>query len=84
MRSSRMNVTFDDSDTTKRFVLNLFRKNIDKEGFIVEQSKPKQRVLTQDGEEITLSEFAGILKGSEIFVKSNIASLIKAADLLAH
>lgn len=63
-------------------VLKFFDKTIDEEGYIVEKSKPTQRVLDMNGEEIKTDEFAGITPGSEIFVKSDLISLIHLADRL--
>jgi hypothetical protein len=71
-------LTFDSSGV--RYVLGLFGKTVDDEKYLVEQDDPNQRVLTVKGEEIRLPNFAGIRKGSEIYVKSDIDSLIEAAD----
>lgn len=78
---SNLKITFSDEES-KRFVLEAFDKSIDAEGFIVEKSTG-ERVLARDGEEITLSEFAGIRKGSEVFIKNDLASLIQLSDDLA-
>lgn len=69
-------ITFDDS--AREFVLDAFGKT-DRDGFIVEKKKTDQKVLTPRGEEISLKDFAGMRKGSVIFVKSDIVSLIEAA-----
>lgn len=71
-------ITFEKS--TKELILSFFDKIVDKDGFIVEKGDITQRVLTPDGEEITLDEFAGIRKGSEIFIKSNLPSMIELVD----
>jgi len=68
-------ITFDDE--SKRVILEFFDKTVDEVGFIIEKSNPKQRVLSPEGEEIHLVEWAGIAKGSQVFVKSDIVSLIK-------
>lgn len=73
-------ITFDDS--AKAFILETFDKEVDSEGYIVEKNNPKQKVLTRHGEEIKLEDFAGIVKGSEVFVKSDLVSLIELADAL--
>jgi hypothetical protein len=70
-------LTFDQD--SKREVLELFDKSVDGEGFIVEISNPQQRVLTPKGEEILLDEWAGVIKGSEAFVKKDTFSLIELA-----
>jgi len=69
--------TFDKD--VKEDVLELLGKTIDSEGFIVEKDNINQRVLTPKGEEIRLEEWAGIIKGSEAFVKSDIFSLMEIA-----
>lgn len=68
-------ITFNESSRNE--ILEAFGKTFDKERRIVEKSNPEQRVLTPDGEEINIDEFAGIIKGSQIFVKSDLPSLIK-------
>lgn len=73
-------ITFDKS--AKDFVLETFNKSTDDEGYIVEKDSPNQRVLTPDGEEIKKEEFAGIKKGSEKYIKSDLVSLIKLSDEL--
>ena len=63
-------------------ILSFFDKTVDSEGFIVEKNDPTQRVITPEGEEIRLEEFAGIRKGSEIFIKSDLPSLFDLMDIL--
>ena len=63
----------------KKEILQSFGKSVDSEGYLID-SKNSKRVLTNEGEEITLKEFAGITKGSEIYLKSDIISLIKYID----
>ncbi len=63
----------------KEDILELFGKTIDSEGFIVEKENINQRVLTPKGEEIRLEEWAGIIQGSEAFVKSDTFSLMEIA-----
>mgnify|MGYP001565613741 FL=1 len=62
--------------------MELYGKVIDKEGFIVEKDNPSQRVLTPDGEEIHITEWGGIRKGSEAFIKNDMFSLIELAKKL--
>lgn len=66
-------ITFDESATDA--ILDEFNKAVDEEGYIIE-ADTGERVLTPEGEEITKEEFAGIAKGSEIFVEDNFVSLI--------
>jgi len=69
-------ITYDES--LKNEILSIFNKGVDGENFIVEKDT-NLRVLTPEGEEVKLGEFAGISKGSEVFIKSDIRSLIKHA-----
>lgn len=70
-------VTFEES--FKKEILTIFDKSVDDDDFIVEASNPTQKVLTPNGEDIRLKEFAGIKKGSEIFIKGDLISLIEFA-----
>ena len=73
-------ITFDES--TKEEILSCFGKTIDKEGYIVERDNPEQRVTTPEGDFVPIQEFAGIRKGSEIYLKSDLPSLIKLLDVI--
>ena len=73
-------ITFEKS--AREDVLSFFDKTIDENGFIVEKEDPTQKVITPDGEEITIDNFAGIRKGSEIFIKSDRNSLINLTELI--
>lgn len=73
-----MIITFDDS--TRDFVLDTFGKKSDSDGYV---SDDGHRVLTPRGEEIAIAEFAGVRKGSVVFVKSDITSLIEAAEAMS-
>jgi hypothetical protein len=75
----KIQVTFDDS--TRDFVLDAFGKTASK-GFIYEKAKPGEKVLTPRGEEIPLKEFAGVRKGSVVFLRSDIVSLVEAAETI--
>ena len=59
---------------------NLLDKAIDSEGFVVEKNNQTQRVVSIDGEELQAKKFAGMKKGSEIFFKKDLPSLIEMAD----
>jgi hypothetical protein len=73
-------ITFDAS--TKEEMLSCFGKTVDKEGYIIEKDFPEQRVITPEGDLISIEEFAGIRKGSEIYLKSDLPSLIKLLDVI--
>jgi len=62
-------------------ILNLLGNKTNNQGFIVdEQDRP---VLTRDAETVRLDDLAIIRKGSKIFIKKDIVSLVKyAADLI--
>lgn len=66
----------------KRFILDALDKSVDAENFIVEKSAPTQRVVTPEGEEVKLDEFGGVRKGSMIFIKSGLVSMIKLSEKL--
>jgi hypothetical protein len=77
-------ITFDKS--LKKDILSVFGKEVDGEGFVIE-ADTKQRVLSPDGEEVAMKEFAGVSKGSEVFIKSDLFSLInfsKRGDVICH
>ncbi len=73
----KMIITFDDS--LKEDILKALDKSVDKEGYIVEKSFPEQKVLSPDGEEVHINDFARITKGSEIFIKKDLPSLVAFA-----
>ena len=73
-------LTFDRS--AARFILDTFGKTVDGENYLVEKENAGQRVLTPQGAEVRLAQFAGIRRGSEIIVTSDMASLIEAADAI--
>ena len=63
-------------------ILQAFNKTVDENGYIVEKDDPGKKVLTIDGEELRLEDFAGIRKGSAIFIKSDLVSIINLVDIL--
>lgn len=73
-------IIFDNS--AREFILESFNKITNKEGYIVEKSNPAQKVLSPDGEPIKETEFAGVKKGSEVFIKSDLLSIIELSDKL--
>lgn len=70
-------ITFPDS--LRELVLGAFNKKADSDGLVIE-ADTGHRVLSHDGQEMTLDEFGGIKKGSEIFIRDDIASLISFYD----
>ena len=72
-------ITF--GEGAKDWLLDVFDKATDGEGYIVEKFNPGQRVLTPtSGEEITKKELAVIKSGSERFIKGDITSLMEVAN----
>ena len=71
-----INFTFDNNLNTKKFILGIFGKTTDEEGYIIEKES-KKRILGSNGQEITVAEFGSIKNGSEIYVKSGIVSLVE-------
>ncbi len=67
-------IIFDKS--AKKKILQYFNKEVDVENNIVD-SKTKKKVLTLYGEELQINDFGGIFIGSEIYVKSDLASIVK-------
>ena len=73
-------ITFDES--AKEDILSYFDKTIGHDQYIVEKGDTTKKVITPDGEDMVLRDFAGIRKGSEIFIKSDLPSLIHLLDQL--
>lgn len=69
-------IIFDNHEDSKLFVLQSIGKEVDEEGYIMD-SETKERVLLPNGEELLFKDFAGVKKGSEIFIKSDIISLVE-------
>lgn len=61
--------------TLRPQVLKAFQKKVDNESYITDGISG-ERVLTHEGEEIQVKDFGGILKGSLVFVKSDLISLV--------
>lgn len=70
-----MNTIVFDEDT-KDFVFEVFNKGVDKEGYIIEK-ETGSRVITPEGEFVRSENFAAIVPGSEVFVTSDMPSLLK-------
>jgi len=77
----RRTITFDDTDEARLSVLHLNGKTVDKENFIIEKNTG-ERVLTPAGNEVRLSEFAGLRKGSVIVITNDLPSLIEQAEYI--
>ena len=77
-----MNKTITFDKESKEGLLDMFGVGVDGEGFIVEKANPKRRILASNGEPSKLTDLAAIKKGSLVFVKSDIVSVIDLADSL--
>ena len=73
--SETISLTFDKS--LKKEVLEFFNKEVNNDGIIVEKSNPSQIVISTDGQEVKIEEFGGIKKGSEVFIKNDLISLMR-------
>lgn len=67
------------SKETIPFILEAFGKSINDDGFIIEKSTG-ELVLTPEGEEIEASKFGGLKKGSEIFIKDDLFSIMNLSE----
>jgi len=75
MNEDLITLTFDES--AKIEILNFMNKKVDEEGLIVEKDNPSQKVLSIEGEEVSIDEFGGVRKGSEVFIKGDLISLMR-------
>lgn len=73
-------ITF--SRSAEADVLSAFDKSVDKDGFIVESKNPMKRVLSPDGEPVKAQRLGAIKRGSLLFFKSDLPSLIELSDRL--
>ena len=70
-----MKITFDKA--IKKDILLLLDKVVNEDDSVVEKDNPNQKVLAFDGQELTLEEFGGVQKGSEVFIKQDLVSLMR-------
>ena len=75
MQDKGIRLTFDES--AKREILGFFNKDVNDDDLIVEKDNPQQKVLSIEGDEVSLKEFGGIKKGSELFIKNDLLSLMR-------
>lgn len=72
--SDKPKMTFDDS--AREFVLGLFDKHVNENGEVLEKNSDEV-VMTFEGNPLTLDEFGGVKKGSELFIENNVVSLFR-------
>ncbi|MFH1504041.1 MAG: hypothetical protein ABIH08_01435 [Candidatus Omnitrophota bacterium] len=70
-------ITF--SKEAKIEILHFFNKDVDRDGYIIEKDTG-ERIPGSDGEPVEFEHFAGIRRGSLVFVKSDINSIIELVD----
>lgn len=66
-------LTVDDSATD--FILEVFDKDVDDEGYIF--NADGNRVTTPEGKELKKEEFAGVEKGSTIYLDDDFTTLVE-------
>jgi len=72
-------ILFDSKDIkVKKFILSLFGKTV-KDELLVDVENKNETVLTKYGENVEIDDFAGVIHGSTIFLKSNIKNLVEYA-----
>lgn len=67
------------NDGSISFILRAFNKEVNEDGIIVDCST-KEPILTPEGEQLTLENFGGIKKGSEIFLKNDLFTAINLIE----
>lgn len=72
-------IVFDAS--AKQFILEIFNKTVNQNNIIIDKTT-KEEVLSINGDKIALDEFTGIGKGSLLFVKKDLPSIIELSDRL--
>ena len=74
-----MRITYSKNPQLRSLINNSFSNTTDLDGFIVDK-KNGERVLSQQGENVTLSELGGFRKGSQIIIKRDVGSLAHYVD----
>lgn len=60
-------------------ILEAFGNSIDKDGYIID-SRTNEPVTTPDGDLVEAKKFGGIKKGSKIFIKDDLYSIMNLAE----
>lgn len=60
-------------------ILEAFGKSINSDGLIIETATGEP-ILTPEGEELKAKEFGGLKKGSEIFLKEDLYSIMNLSE----
>ena len=67
-------IIFSEEDIPR--ILDIFDKGTDEGGYIIDK-ETKLRIVSNEGEEILAKDLGNVIKGSEIFIKADIASFSK-------
>ncbi|PYZ02651.1 hypothetical protein C8039_03060 [Halogeometricum sp. wsp3] len=67
-------LTFDES--AAEFLIESFGKTTDGEGYIVDPQR-NERETTPEGNEIHIDDFAGVEKGSQLFLDDDFTTLVE-------
>lgn len=68
-------------DIVKNDLLKALSISVDSDGYLVYTDTP-EKVLSMNGREMREDEFAGVIKGSTLLMRSDIDSLIDLAEKL--
>ena len=74
MSENKSNIAFDDS--SREFALGLFDKHINENGEVLEKNTDEV-VKSFEVNPLTVDEFGGVKKGSELFIENNVVSLFR-------
>ncbi|MHB1810945.1 MAG: hypothetical protein ACYDCP_06110 [Thermoplasmataceae archaeon] len=74
MQEKKPKMTFDDS--AKEYILSLFNKKVNEDGEVLEKDS-NEPVKSFEGNPLTLEDFGGVKKGSELFIENNVVSLFR-------
>lgn len=74
MQEKKPKMTFDDS--AKEYILSLFNKKVNEDGEVLEKDSDEP-VKSFEGNPLTLEDFGGVKKGSELFIENNVVSLFR-------
>ncbi|MEN8253443.1 MAG: hypothetical protein ABFQ62_03665 [Patescibacteria group bacterium] len=69
-----LTISFSNDIKTKKFIAGLFGNKTDKENYVI--GSKGDRVIDSDGQEILINDLGLIKKGSEIYVRDNIISMV--------
>ncbi|KAA3649765.1 MAG: hypothetical protein DWP98_06455 [Bacteroidetes bacterium] len=64
---------------TASLILEAFGKSQNSDGYLIDSST-EELILTPENEEIHISKFGGLKKGSEIFLKNDLSTIINLVE----